>query len=660
MPRDRTSLQPPDGRDNRLEPVGNECPPPSNDLSLAMAGMLVLASLAILVILAYLPTTECLPGSAGISISAKQDRFIRRSAPSVVFDMQTAGRIEAEPSESTAGLQTGLHRTLPTSDLAEAGSHPGPDGLYAVPAGVDFPPASTAGLAMKEQNLPGGQSGSGELQTRRLPRAGNLSGSPEFTAEPAAGNLPLSEFQSIGQEGSPAATDAWRAHQGVPLPADVAIARDAREMVAVLLQRASASPGQRDFRAAAAVNGCEASGCNADATSARGICDRTEAVQHAILEHLRNSAQPVFQGDCQGVTDEWLARVASVRLAAPHATVEALKPGDFTGLSGVRVIHISHQPQLRTLPGNLFNGLGALEEVWVHHNPAFSALPAGVFRELPRLQFLNLNDNWLARLEPGAFAELPSLKTLLLQRNRLQTFPFDEFEALPALTTLDLAANPGYHWAIEPSETSLEVSPGQSGIYRVRLTAQPCFGGTAVNLRWRTLGWGVEVPSPKLIFTQNNWFRSQSVTVTANADAGSQARMLAHEVRDWCYRDRMNHPPPNVMVSVDSGRQLWRSPIMAIEESRAGDAVDDTPSLTVNIGNSAQGHAAVDIATVHGSGDPGADHGISFGALTLSSGPDGNRAPGLNAQGCAGEDDRTPVLACSGAPGAQPAGREPG
>ena len=570
MPRDRTPVQPPGGQDNRLEPDGNDCPPPSNDRSLAMAGMLVLVSLAILVILAYLPTTECLPGSAGMSISAKQDRFIRRSVPSVAFDMQTAGRTPAEPSESTAGLQTGLHRTMPTSGLAEAGSHPFPVGLDAVP-----------------------------------------------TAEPAAGNLPLTEFQSIRPEDSPAATDAWRAHQRVPLPVDIAIGRDAREMVAVLLQRASASSEQRDFREAAGANGCGASSCYADATTARGICDRTEAVQRAILADLRNSAQPAYQGDCQGVTDEWLARVASVRLAAPHATMEALKPGDFTGLSGVREIHISHQPKFSKLPEDLFNGLGALEEVWIHHNPAFTALPAGVFRELPRLQFLNLNDNRLARLEPGAFVELPSLKTLLLQRNRLQTFPFDEFEALPALTTLDLASNPGYHWAIEPSDTSLEVSPGQSGIYRLRLTAQPCFGGTAVNLRWRTLGWGVEVPSPKLTFTQDNWFRSQSVTVTANADAGSQARMLAHEVRDWCYRDQMDDPPPTVMVSVDSGRQLWRSPIMAIEESRAGDAVDDTPSLTVNIGNTVPGHAAVDIATVHGSGETGADDGISFDALTL-------------------------------------------
>ena len=555
MPRDRTSLQPPGGRDNRLKPIGNECPPPSNDRSLAMAGMLVLVSLAILVTLAYLPTTECLPGSAGMTISEKQDRFIRSSVPSVAVDMQTARKIEAEPSDGTAGLQTDLRRNLPASDLAEAGSHPFPDGLDAVP-----------------------------------------------TAGPAAGNLPLSEFQSIRPEDSPRATDTWRAHKWVPLPVDMAMGRDAREMGAGLLQRASASPRQRDSGEAAGVNGCGASACYTDATAARGICNRTEAVQRAILADLQNSAQPVFHGDCRGVTDEWLARVASVRLAAPHATMEALKPGDFTGLSGVREIHISHQPQLSKLPEDLFNGLGALEEVWMHHNPAFTALPAGVFRELPRLQFLNLNDNRLARLEPGAFAELPSLTTLLLQRNRLQTFPFDEFEALPALTTLDLASNPGYHWAIEPSETSLEVSPGQSGIYRLRLTAQPCFGGTAVNLRWRTLGWGVDVPSPTLTFTQNNWFRSQSVTVTANADAGSQARMLAHEVRDWCYRDQMDDPPPAVMVSVDSGRQLRSSPIVAIEESRAGDAVDATPSLAVIVGNSEPGHAAVDIATVHGSG----------------------------------------------------------
>ena len=297
---------------------------------------------------------------------------------------------------------------------------------------------------------------------------------------------------------------------------------------------------------------CSGGGCQARVPGTRGICDRTHAVQQAILARIRSAVRPPYSGDCRGVTDAWLARLKSIQLVAPDSRVESLKPGDFAGLSNVRQMFISHQPRLSELPTGVFDGLTGLEELWMHQNKSIAALPARAFRGLPRLRVLSLNGNGLTNLEPGAFEGLQSLESLILQNNRLSDFPFDEFEALPALTHLYLSENPGYRWGIDASDTSVELAPGQSATYWLRLTAKPCIGGTEVETRWRTLGWGVEVGTPEIAFKQHDWFRSQPVTIAATADAGSQARVLVHEVRSWCYRQQMDVPPPTVMVSVSS------------------------------------------------------------------------------------------------------------
>ena len=365
-------------------------------------------------------------------------------------------------------------------------------------------------------------------------------------------NRPLSENDTIGLQDAHAATGVRKARKRASLPTHVDSEIDADVSFDALLRPTPTRAAWLKLDIADGAIPCVDGGCQALVTFTSGICDRTHAVQQAILARIRSNFRPPYSGDCQGVTDTWLAKLKSIQLVAPHSRVESLKPGDFAGLSNVRQMYIFHQPRLSELPTGVFEGLTGLEELWMHQNKGITALPARAFRGLPRLRVLSLNGNGLTSLEPGAFEGLQSLESLILQNNRLSNFPFDEFEALPALTHLYLSKNPGYRWGIDASETSVELAPGQSATYWLRLTAKPCIGGAEVEANWRTLGWGVEVGTPEIAFKQHDWFRSQPVTIAARADAGSQARVLVHEVQSWCYRQQMDVPPPTVMVSVSS------------------------------------------------------------------------------------------------------------
>ena len=374
-------------------------------------------------------------------------------------------------------------------------------------------------------------------------------------AESGVHYRPLSEFVSMGRRDL-YAEGIRKARNGAAVPLHGDSALDAEVSIEAWLRRSPHQPGAPRVVEADAAAPCRAGGCEAPVAITSGICDRTHAVQHAILTRIRSAVRPPYSGDCRGVTDAWLARLTSIRLVAPHSRVASLKPGDFEGLPNVRQMYISHQPELTELPAGLFEGLTGLEELWVHQNKTITSLPAGAFRGLPRLRVLSLYGNGLADLEPGAFEGLRSLEFLVLQNNRLSDFPFDEFEALPSLTHLYLSDNPGYRWDIDASETSVTLAPGESAAYRLRLTARPCVGGAEIEARWRTLGWGVEVGTPDIAFKQNNWFRSQPVTITARAEAGAQARVLVHEMQSWCYRQQMDDPSPTVIVSVSSRWQL--------------------------------------------------------------------------------------------------------
>ena len=191
-------------------------------------------------------------------------------------------------------------------------------------------------------------------------------------------------------------------------------------------------------------------------TAPTGICERTAAVQTAILAKIPSVS------DCALVTDEHLAAITG-ELDLGGKSITALAAGDFDGLTSLTWLNLGgntlttlpagvfdeltaltllrlYDNSLATLPAGVFDGLTALEGLRLNHN-ALTALPAGVFDELTALTTLTLTSNDLAPLPAGVFDGLTSLTWLDLGGNTLTTLPAGVFDELTALTTLNLGGN---------------------------------------------------------------------------------------------------------------------------------------------------------------------------------------------------------------------------
>ncbi len=143
------------------------------------------------------------------------------------------------------------------------------------------------------------------------------------------------------------------------------------------------------------------------------------------------------------------------------------------------------------------------------------------FEGLVNLERLYLRETGLSSLPAGVFSDLLNLKTLELHRNELNSLAYDEFEALPTLTELlvDPEDRRGYQVAGGEGDVTLEVAAGGTTTYQVRLTHRPAYVETA-NLPTLTVSSdtaGVTASPTTLQFTKENWFRRQTVTVSATA-----------------------------------------------------------------------------------------------------------------------------------------------
>ena len=228
-----------------------------------------------------------------------------------------------------------------------------------------------------------------------------------------------------------------------------------------------------------------------------GICGRTAQVKGRILVRLKLLHQ--YEGNCLGVDGDELAKLTLVDIADTGIT--DLEPGDFAGLTKVTTLDLSFN-SLTSLSGGVFEGLTALTDLY-------------------------LGNNHLRNIETGVFDGLEKLKTLRLLKNELSSFPFDELEQLPALTSLSISGNPGFGRGIQVSADRLEVPAGGSVEYRVRLL-RPDAGRVSVTGD----ADGVSVSPGELTFTKQNWFRSQTFTVTVGADAEAGQVALIHTAPD--------------------------------------------------------------------------------------------------------------------------------
>jgi Leucine-rich repeat (LRR) protein len=120
--------------------------------------------------------------------------------------------------------------------------------------------------------------------------------------------------------------------------------------------------------------------------------------------------------------------------------LEVLQFGQFSGLSGLRIIVLSHN-RLRSLPRDVFQST-SIESVDLSSNE-FVAMPTSALTEVSaNLRHLNLSNNAIEHLDSTMFSNMPHLLSLSFAHNRLTVLPDNIFIGIGGLRTLDLSSNP--------------------------------------------------------------------------------------------------------------------------------------------------------------------------------------------------------------------------
>lgn len=143
-----------------------------------------------------------------------------------------------------------------------------------------------------------------------------------------------------------------------------------------------------------------------------------------------------------------------------------LSPRNFKNVPSLEKLHIASSPRLTRLEANLLRDLPNLLLVnisycgisWMHPR-AITGLPslkelalignkitdAGLVgrasRELPALEIIRLDHNYIDKLNEAAFVDLPALKKLFLSNNRITELHHGAFHSVPQLRSLDLNRN---------------------------------------------------------------------------------------------------------------------------------------------------------------------------------------------------------------------------
>ena len=170
---------------------------------------------------------------------------------------------------------------------------------------------------------------------------------------------------------------------------------------------------------------------NGTISGADGICERTTAVQTAIIAAITGVSA------CANVTYSQLGNITSLSL---DNVVASFKTGDFDGLKGLKTLYVINNELLTSLPAGVFDSLTVLESLFLNQND-LGELPPGIFDSLTALKTLHLANNDLASLPAGVFDSLKVLQYLHLTLNVLTTLPAGVFDSLGALERLDLNGN---------------------------------------------------------------------------------------------------------------------------------------------------------------------------------------------------------------------------
>ena len=165
------------------------------------------------------------------------------------------------------------------------------------------------------------------------------------------------------------------------------------------------------------------------------MSERTPQVRDAIVAAVPgvNSAADV--------TEAHLAAITRLSLSwnVSREKITWLKVGDFSGLTSLEVLWLSHN-SLTSLPEGIFNGLLSLEVIDLLENN-INSIPSNMFKGLTSLKRLDLQGNRLTSLSTEWFDDLSSLETLSFDGNSLTELPTNIFDRLTSLKSLDLGSN---------------------------------------------------------------------------------------------------------------------------------------------------------------------------------------------------------------------------
>ena len=163
-----------------------------------------------------------------------------------------------------------------------------------------------------------------------------------------------------------------------------------------------------------------------------GICDRTPAVQTAILGKISGIT------DCEDVTSSHLSGITGT-LTLSGRNLTSLQENDFDGLSKLNFLWLNDN-SLSSVHEDIFEGLSSLNVLSLSNN-SLSSLPENIFNDLTSLSTLYLGENSLSSLGENIFNDLSSLSTIFLNDNGLSSLHVGIFNGLTALTHLYLQNN---------------------------------------------------------------------------------------------------------------------------------------------------------------------------------------------------------------------------
>ena len=181
------------------------------------------------------------------------------------------------------------------------------------------------------------------------------------------------------------------------------------------------------------------SGGGAPGPDTENVCGRTEQVKNKIESLTGKSCADVTSADLASIGTE----PGADGLLAIGGGITSLQAGDFAGLSTIRSLHITGNPQLTTLPVDLFDA-GDLPKLDLlsFANNGLSSLPEDVFQPIRRrIASLQLQNNQLTTLPEDLFDGMTGLEFLYLQNNQLTRLHDNLFEGLSLLSEIYLSGN---------------------------------------------------------------------------------------------------------------------------------------------------------------------------------------------------------------------------